>query len=53
MSDQHEDHIDRRQNVPIKHVLQGGVNGLGKKPRANKTWVHLQTYLKDRCKVMM
>ena len=48
MSDQHEDNTGIRQNSSIKHVLQGGVDGLGRKPRADKTWVHLRTYFKDR-----
>ena len=48
MADQHEDHSDGRRNVQVKHVLQGGANDLGRKPMAGKTWVHLQTYFKDR-----
>ena len=53
MADQHEDNTGRRQNVSIKHVLQGGVDGLGRKPRADKTWVHMWTYSKDRWTAMM
>ena len=46
MADQQEDNTGRRRNLSIKHVLRGGIDGLGRKPRADKTWVHLQTYFK-------
>ena len=36
MADQHEDHTGRRRNVPIKHVLQGGVDGLGRKTQGRQ-----------------
>ena len=36
MADQNEDHTGRRRNVPIKHVLQGGVNGLGRKTQGRQ-----------------
>ena len=48
MSHQNEDKAGRGWNVLVKNVLQRGVDGLGRKPRADKTWVHLRTYFKDR-----
>ena len=53
MAYQNEDHTGGRRSVQIKHVLQGGVNGLVRKPRDDKTWVHLKTYFKDRCNATM
>ena len=53
MAYQHGDNTDRRQNVSIKHVLQGRVDGLGRKPRADKTWVHLQNYFMEIWTAMM